>query len=142
MARITLSPDDITRLLKGHPEAELELVEKATQQVADGMSRKVTRELVEKRVGEIMEKLLTEQVGWNQRKLAPQLQAMIEGSVRTASEQLFQDKTGQKVMELVRIEARRQMEVTAKDLASTMKAEIRAIIREEIRSMLMPAKEG
>lgn len=137
MAKLTLSPDDITRLLKGHPDAELELINKAVEQVADGMSRKVTRELVEKRVGELMESLLTEQVGWNQRRLAPQLQVMIEGSVRTASEQLFQEKTGQKVMELVRIEARRQMEATARELAATMKAEIRAMIREEIRTMLV-----
>lgn len=136
MARLTLSPNDITNLLKGHPDAELELVNKAVEQVADGMSRKVTRELVEKRVGEIMERLLTEQVGWNQRKLAPQLQAMIEGSVRTASEQLFQDKTGQKVMEAVRIEARRQMEQSARDMAATMRQEIRTMIREEIRGML------
>lgn len=141
MARLTLSPDDITRLLKGHPDAELELINKATEQVADGMSRKITRELVEKRVGELMESLLTEQVGWNQRRLAPQLQAMIESGVRTASEQLFQDKTGQKVMELVRIEARRQMETSARDLAATMRAEIRTMIREEIRAMLL-GKEG
>lgn len=137
MARITLDPRDITALLKGHPDAELELINKAVEQVADGMSRKVTRELVEKRVGELMERLLTEQVGWNQRKLAPQLQAMIESGIRNASEQLFQDRTGQKVMEAVRIEARRQMEVTAKELASTMKGEIRAMIREEIRGMLV-----
>ena len=137
MAKLTLSPDDITRLLKGHPDAEIELVNKAVEQVADGMNRKVTRELVEKRVGELMESLLTEQVGWNQRRLAPRLQVMIEGSVRTASEQLFQDKTGQKVMELVRIEARRQMETTARELAATMKAEIRSMIREEIRTMLV-----
>jgi hypothetical protein len=136
MAKITLGPNDITALLKGHPEAEIELIDKAVEQVADGMNRKVTRELVEKRVGELMERLLTEQVGWNQRKLAPQLQAMIEASVRSASDQLFQDKTGQRIMEAVRVEARRQVETTARDLASTMKTEIRAMIREEIRSML------
>lgn len=136
MARLTLSPDDITRLLKGHPDAELELVSKATEQVADGISRKVTRDLVEKRVGELMERLLTEQVGWNQRRLAPQLQAMVEAGVRTASEQLFQDRTGQKVMELVRMEARRQMETTSREMADTMRVEIRQMIRQEIRSML------
>ncbi len=136
MAKITLGPNDITALLKGHPEAEIELVDKAVEQVADGLNRKVTRELVDKRVGELMERLLTEQVGWNQRKLAPQLQAMIESSVRSASDQLFQEKTGQRVMEAVRMEAQRQMEKSARDLAATMRQEIRTMIREEIRSML------
>jgi hypothetical protein len=137
MAKITLSPNDITALIKSHPEVEIDLIDRASAQVADAISRRVTRELVEKRVGELMESLLTEQVGWNQRSLAPGLQAMVESSVRSASEQLFQEKTGQKVMELVRTEARRQMETSARDLAATMKTEIRSMIREEIRGMLM-----
>lgn len=136
MAKITLGPNDITALLKGHPEAELELIDKAVEQVADGMNRKVTRELVEKRVGELMERLLTDKVGWNQRKLAPGLQALVDTSIRAASEELFKDKTGLKVMEAVRIEARRQMEQTAHDMAATMRSEIRKMIRDEIRNML------
>lgn len=136
MAKLTLSPDDIKALLKGHPDVELELVNKAVEQVADGMSRKVTKELVEKRVGEVMEALLIQRVGWNERKLAPQLQALVNASVREASEELFKDKTGQKVMEAVRAEARQQMEARAREMATTMQQEIRKMIREEIRGLL------
>jgi hypothetical protein len=136
MAKIILGPNDITNLLKGHPDAELVLINKAVEQVADGMSRKVTKELVEKRVGELMDHLLTENVGWNKRKLAPQLEALVKTCVREASDELFKDKTGQQVMDAVRIEARRQMEVSARDLANTMRQEIRGMIREEIRVML------
>lgn len=141
MARLTLSPNDITALVKQHPDVELELISKATEQVADALSRKVTRSLVENRVGELMERLLTEQVGWNQRKLAPALQTMVETGVRTASEQIFNDVKNRKIMEAVRIEAVRQVERTASDLAESLRKEIRVIIRDEIRTMLV-GKEG
>jgi hypothetical protein len=73
---------------------------------------------------------------WPKRKLAPQLEALVKTCVREASDELFKDKTGQQVMDAVRVEARRQMEVSARDLANTMRQEIRGMIREEIRGML------
>jgi hypothetical protein len=103
------------------------LINKAVEQVADGMSRKVTKELVEKRVDELMDHLLTENVGWNKRKLAPQLEALVKTCVREASDELFKDKTGQQVMDAVRIEARRQMEQARQKLTPE---ELAALVRD------------
>lgn len=136
MAKLTLAPQDIQALLKTDPVVEVEIIDKAAQQVADALNRKVTRELVEKRVGELMEKLLVEQVGWNQRKLAPNLQQLVEKSARDAAETAFATSEGRRIALAISTEASAQMRDIGKKLASEMKSEVRNIVREELRELL------
>ena len=136
MAKLALAPADILALLKNNPELEVELNNKALSQVADVVIRKVTQSAVRERVGHYMEKMLSEQTGWNKRTLAPALQKMIESSIAEASRDAWNTKLSTEIKLAISVEANNQMRETAQKLADAMKSEIRNIVREELRAIL------
>lgn len=131
MARLALLPDDIIALLARHPELELELATKATEQVADGLSRRITHDLVGKRIDQELDRIVTERINWKgERKLTAEYQRLVAAEARGLAKEAFGAALSGEVSDAIREQVRNSMpgvitmarEEIRKDLRNTSSA--------------------
>lgn len=138
MARLSLLPNDITALLANHPELEIELSEKATDQIADGLNRRITRALVEKRCDQELDNIITDRINWRgERKLTAEYQQLITTETRAQVRAAFGEELNKEVRDLIREEVRNNMPSIMTQVRKEVQGDIRGLLRNELATLLL-----
>lgn len=137
MARLQITASDIQEMLKKHPEVEVEILDKATAQVAETVARRVTNEQVAAHVDKCMAELVQEKTGWNTRKLAKPFVGIIHNEAQKAVEEAFGNGVSQMAQKLIHQEIDNQMPTILKELTFELKQNLKETIKEAIVEILL-----
>lgn len=133
MAKLQLGPKEVVALLQSQPEVEVELSKQACEQVADALSRKITKELVTERVARHMDEILLEKINYRDSALSQTAQGLIYRKVGQSLEELF----GIKLEDTVMSEVRQVVKDCVPQLLHEINKELRQNLDVMIRDILV-----
>ena len=140
MAKLQLTPKDITSLLQAHPEVEMELVKEASAQVGDAIVRKVTKELVTERVVQHMDTIILEKINYRDGALSNTAQGLIYRKVGQSLDELFSVKLESEVLAMVRQEVKDAIPQLMHELNRELRKNIDVMIRDILVQTLLTPK--
>lgn len=141
MAKLQLTPNDISNLLRDHPEIELELVKEASVQVADAMSRKITKELVLARITQEMDAIVIDKINYRDSKLSSMAEGLINRKVSASLDELFSTKLNTVVMGMIRQEIKDSIPQLLRSIERELQKNIDTMIRDTLVQTLLTAKK-
>jgi hypothetical protein len=140
MAKITLHPNDVAQILKNHAEVELEILGKATEQVAEAIARRVTNEQVMAHVDACIESLVATRTGFDKRKLLPPYEALIHQMARDAVQQAFGVKVTMQAQQMIAKEVKEQMPMIMQMITNELKQNLGSLMKEQLVELLLTKK--
>lgn len=137
MPRLQITASDIHEILKKHPEVEVEILNKATAQVAETIARRVTNEQVAVHVDKCVADLVQQKTGWNNNKLAEPFVGIIHNEAQKAVEEAFGNGLSKMAQKLIHQEIDNQMPTILKELTFELKQNLKETIKEAIVEILL-----
>jgi hypothetical protein len=102
------------------------------------MSRRITRDLVDKRIDQELDRIITERVNWKgERKLTADYQRLIAAEARALVKEAFDGALSSEVSRAIREQVGNSMPGIIEMARKEIKKDLRQLLREEMANILL-----